>query len=630
MGRQMYKKIVFSMMAIFVAILFCFNTCFAVATDSEAVKESIASDSEIEMLDEIEDEEENLTENLSEEPEYDIVEASSSDIDIEDVDDVENAIDIFDDIEEENEASPSEIVENEDEINTTDIMESTSSDIEKILTMEDSSSVPLFGAPAITPIYMYVDGTVMHYTADSTSPNVLYNGGTIGDQFSSNNVATFLNGYSLYPSSITEVVIDNDLYPDNPRGLFSKFSQITGVTNLNKLHFDNAISVEGLFTNCTNITNVNMSNWNVSNIQYAGYLFANSGITNVDMTVWQNATNLSSIICMFMNCSGLTNIDLNKLNTQNVVDFSGLFYYSTNLKSVDITSFNTSNATTMQYMFYNCGELENIYIGSGFTLPSGCISSNMFDSCVKLPGYDPANTDGSMISTYTKKKPNSTPPSRISNGGGGGGRDSYDGKGLISSLQNVNEIVFHTVKTNKTTGIIDNDGSFNFLIGEDNNENIVKKAWVNSDIHIPNSWYLVDADGTIVTGFAKVSGKFYYLSHEKYTYGLMLANSSITINGNVYTFGIDGECTSTNLPKIYYDMDFYNSGNKGVVQHNGYYYYFDDNGNVCTGLYPLNDALYYFSKEMPEKGKLLCGDIVVDGVHYFCDPKNGGKARIVR
>lgn len=628
MERQMYKKIFFNIMAVCVAILFSFNICYAIATDSDIRDENLASISEIETFDETEEDEENLTENLSEEPESDIIEATSSDI--EDNNDVENNTTIYDEIEED-EASPSEIEEDDDEINTIDIMKSTLSDIEESLMIDNLSSIQLFGAPAITPIYMYLDGTIMHYTTDSTSPNVLYDGGTIGYQYSYNNVSSFLYGKGLNPSDITEVIIDNDLYPDNPRGLFSKYSQITGVTNIDKLHFDNAISIEGLFTNCSNITSVDMSNWNLSNVQYAGYLFANSGITNVDMSVWQNATSLNSVTCMFMNCSGLANIDLNKLCTQNITDFSGLFYDCSNLKTIDITNFDTSNATTMQYMFNNCGELENIYIGSGFTLPSGCSSNNMFDSCVKLPGYNPSNTDGSMISTYTKSKSAPTPPpGYISRGGGGGGSDNYDRKGLINSFQNVNELVLHAVRTNRTSSIINSDGSYYFLFNEDNNNNIVKKAWVNSDIHVPNSWYLVDTDGTIVTGFAKVSGKYYYLSPEKYTYGRMIANNSININGNIYTFGIDGECISTNLPKIYYDMDFYNSGNKGLVQHNGFYYYFDENGNVCTGLYPVNDALYYFSKEMPEKGKLMCGDIVVDGVHYFCDLENGGKARIVR
>lgn len=598
---------------------------YANATSSIADKVSevdVASDSNISDVNEEELSEDN--ESDVEEPEDD----QAIDTSISSPSDAKSDDVVEEDFESESFATPSET---ESEIDAT---LSTLSEAKKML------SSPRFGASDPNNIYMYFDipTSTMHFTDDDTK-ELYRTSGTGISSITGNNIPSYLNSIGVTTSSsqpvdVLSVVFDADLYPTSTKDLFCYMSNLTSITNLNKLHTESVTTMEAMFGGTTSLTSLDLSTLNTSNVINMAYMFSGTGLSTFNCSL--NTSKVTDMGAMFYGCPNLTSVNLTSFNTALVTDMHYMFQKCPALTTVDLSSFNTSGVNNMRGMFAAgyaypgpaISSLANIYLSSSFTIPGGCDTTDMFDGCTNLPGYDPTKTDGTMLSTYTKTKPTPPPPPSAddrryrggSSGGGGGG-------GGRISLQNTNEIVLHTIKTN----LISNykiDGSYNFLSNDDG-KTIVKKAWVNSDIHLPNSWYLVDNDGTVVTGFAKVSGKYYYFSPERVIYGMMLANTSISINGITYTLASDGTCASSNLPTNYYDIDFYLGGNKGLVTHNGYYYYFDDEGNICTGLYPLNDGLYYFQKDMPEKGKLICGDIFVDGVHYFCDPNAGGKARII-
>ena len=56
---------------------------------------------------------------------------------------------------------------------------------------------------------------------------------------------------------------------------------------------------------------------------------------------------------------------LDRLNTENVVNMSGMFEHCYELTSIDVSHFNTSNVTNMSCMFNWCDKLTYVDV-SGF------------------------------------------------------------------------------------------------------------------------------------------------------------------------------------------------------------------------------------------------------------------------
>jgi surface protein len=101
---------------------------------------------------------------------------------------------------------------------------------------------------------------------------------------------------------------------------------------------------------------------------------------------------------MFYGFSGLTELDLAKLDTSNVTNMNAMFAYCSGLTSLNISGFNTFNVTDMGFMFASCESLTTIYAGSGWNLPADAYSEGMFQDCTSLVGsmgtsYDPNHID---------------------------------------------------------------------------------------------------------------------------------------------------------------------------------------------------------------------------------------------
>ena len=73
-----------------------------------------------------------------------------------------------------------------------------------------------------------------------------------------------------------------------------------------------------------------------------------------------DTSNVTNMIHMFYNCSGLTNLDLSGWNTSNVTNMEGMFAACRGLISLDLSGWNTSNVINMAYMFNGCTSLRII------------------------------------------------------------------------------------------------------------------------------------------------------------------------------------------------------------------------------------------------------------------------------
>ena len=73
---------------------------------------------------------------------------------------------------------------------------------------------------------------------------------------------------------------------------------------------------------------------------------------------------LTSLYASFADCSKLTFVDANALDTKSVTDMDSMFYCCSSLKEVNLKGLNTTSVADMQYMFMGCSALEHLDVSS--------------------------------------------------------------------------------------------------------------------------------------------------------------------------------------------------------------------------------------------------------------------------
>ena len=92
--------------------------------------------------------------------------------------------------------------------------------------------------------------------------------------------------------------------------------------------------------------------------------------------------------------------NVNLLDTSNVTNMSGMFYYCYKLTSLDVSNFNTSNVTNMSYVFYRC-RLTSLDV-SNFDTSQVTDMENMFSGCSGLTSLDLSNFDTSQVTDMSQ------------------------------------------------------------------------------------------------------------------------------------------------------------------------------------------------------------------------------------
>ena len=117
---------------------------------------------------------------------------------------------------------------------------------------------------------------------------------------------------------------------------------------------------------------------------------------------FKNYTGLTTLSRWFCDCSNLTSITgLENLNTANVTTMADMFSRCRALTELDLSGFNTANVTEMGWMFFLCDKLQTIYVGDGWTIADGAVTTSMFSTCEALVGgrgalYNSNKIDGAM------------------------------------------------------------------------------------------------------------------------------------------------------------------------------------------------------------------------------------------
>ena len=167
------------------------------------------------------------------------------------------------------------------------------------------------------------------------------------------------------------------------------------------------------------------------------------------------------------------------------------------------------------------------------------------------------------------------------------------------------------------------------------------------------SWYAVDNDGNMITGWLKHNGEYYYMSQKSSSRGELTTGETI-IAGKTYEFdkktgalikgdiptksfsvigavnhvsredgywrrGMDGKKYFMVYKKVPGILKVSEPG-QGWIMIDGYYYCLDEEGRPETGLKIYEDKYYY----LEEDGRMLeGGEVHIGGVTYVFDKATG-------
>ncbi|MDF7683827.1 BspA family leucine-rich repeat surface protein [Lactobacillus sp. ESL0679] len=119
-----------------------------------------------------------------------------------------------------------------------------------------------------------------------------------------------------------------------------------------------------------------------------------------------NTEQVTDMSTMFRGCYSLTDIDLSKFVTKKVTNMGYMFQDCLNLINLDLSNFDVSKVTAMPYMFDNCCNLENLNIDS-FDIDNNVSISDhlvdaqgMFNNCVNLKKLNLSRFGHSALDLY--------------------------------------------------------------------------------------------------------------------------------------------------------------------------------------------------------------------------------------
>jgi surface protein len=190
--------------------------------------------------------------------------------------------------------------------------------------------------------------------------NVNWGDGTSTNVTPTSGIVWVIHNYTysnIYTVTITGSCPKFEFYDDNSQ------LKVISVDQWGDVGF---VSTDYMFGGCSNLTSVASS----------------------DGTWCRNVTNMGG---MFLDCTSLTNLNINNWDVSNVTDMSYMFR-GVKLSTLNLNNWNTSNVTRMQMMFYNCSNLSNLYI-SNWDVSKVTTFEEMFWDCPSLTNIDFSNWD---------------------------------------------------------------------------------------------------------------------------------------------------------------------------------------------------------------------------------------------
>ena len=161
-------------------------------------------------------------------------------------------------------------------------------------------------------------------------------------------------------SYVKKVVFDASFAKARPTSCYYWFrgcDMLTQIEGIEHLNTEEVTDMSWMFMDCRGLTSLDVSHFNTQKVTNMEHMFNRcSGLTSLDVSSF-NTENVTNMTCIFLGCSGLTSLDVSHFNTKKVTDMSCMFYECGKLTSLDVSHFNTGNVTKMGFMFFNCSAL---------------------------------------------------------------------------------------------------------------------------------------------------------------------------------------------------------------------------------------------------------------------------------
>ena len=169
--------------------------------------------------------------------------------------------------------------------------------------------------------------------------------------------------------------------------------------DVSSFNTENVTTMLGMFNNCSSLRSLDLPGFNTANVTQMSSMFNKcSSLRSLDLSSF-NTRKVTYMQSMFEGCTNLESIDLSSFDTENMKSMTGMFFSCTKLETLDLSSFATPKMVSMVDAFSNCKNLKTIYVTSAFTTDKVTLDFSIFDGCVSLPNFNPANTGKEMAHT---------------------------------------------------------------------------------------------------------------------------------------------------------------------------------------------------------------------------------------
>ena len=165
--------------------------------------------------------------------------------------------------------------------------------------------------------------------------------------------------------------------------LFAGCASLNTVTFGDAFHTEVCASLDEMFLNCTALTRVDAESLDTGSVTSLRRMFSGcTALEQVDVGGWDlsAATDLSGL---FADCVSLKTLDVSGWELSNARDISGMFSYCTGLETLDVSSWDVSGARDMMGLFLNCRGLKQLQVENWDT---GSVTdmSSLFSFCTGI------------------------------------------------------------------------------------------------------------------------------------------------------------------------------------------------------------------------------------------------------
>ncbi|WP_164505990.1 BspA family leucine-rich repeat surface protein [Companilactobacillus insicii] len=238
----------------------------------------------------------------------------------------------------------------------------TSSDMQQVLNQNATATMGDVKNNNIMPLAVS-ESTITHSGVDGTANWDIDSDGLL--TIHAGVLASGIGNWSTYSNLVKKVYVDPGVaYPNvttdlSDAGLFSGLSNVTSIDATN-LDVSNAHSLYQMFRMDFDLKEIiGLDKWDTANVSNMSGMFANdSSLTSLNLSHFDTSSvdNMSS---MFYRDNSLTSINLSNFDTSRVTSMMSMFAECTSLVDLDVSSFNTAGVGNMSFMFEGVGGTIN-------------------------------------------------------------------------------------------------------------------------------------------------------------------------------------------------------------------------------------------------------------------------------